>query len=67
MVTLDLTNSRMKDFYDIWTLLYQFPFDGVLLTQAIDATFGQRGTPLPIEAPLALTTAFSENQMKVTQ
>lgn len=67
MVTLDLTNSRMKDFYDIWTLLHQFTFDGVLLTQAIDSTFGQRGTPLPIEAPLALTTAFSENPMKVTQ
>lgn len=67
MVTLALTNSRMKDFYDIWTLLHQFPFDGALLTQAIESTFAQRGTPIPAEAPLALTAEFSENPMKVTQ
>ncbi|MEZ4621980.1 MAG: nucleotidyl transferase AbiEii/AbiGii toxin family protein [Caldilineaceae bacterium] len=67
MVTNGIMNSRMKDFYDIWTLLHQFHFDGAILAQAIASTFGQRGTPIPTETPLALTTEFSENPMKVTQ
>lgn len=67
MVTNGIMNSRMKDFYDIWTLLHQFTFDGALLTQALSSTFAQRGTPMPTEVPLALTAEFSENPMKVTQ
>lgn len=67
MVTNGIMNSRMKDFYDIWTLLHQFTFDGALLTQALSSTFAQRGTPMPTEVPLALTAGFSENPMKVTQ
>lgn len=67
MVTLELTNSRMKDFYDIWTLSQCFPFEDALLTQVIASTFSQRGTPIPAETPLALTAEFSENPMKITQ
>ena len=35
MTTLEWANSRMKDFYDLWTLSRLFEFDGVLFTQAI--------------------------------
>lgn len=32
MVALGIANSRMKDFYDIWTLALQFEFDGSMLS-----------------------------------
>lgn len=47
MVKLDILNSRMKDFYDIWLLSRQFDFDGAKLTEAIRLTFQRRGTPIP--------------------
>src|SRR5216684_3970801 len=67
MVKLGILNSRMKDFYDLWSLSLSFPFDGVTLSQAIEATFKTRGTPVPVEAPLALTTEFYEDEQKNAQ
>lgn len=67
MVTLDLLNSRMKDFYDLWTLAHLFAFDGIILTRAIQATFVQRKTPLPTTLPTALTAEFAEHPAKLTQ
>jgi len=40
------TNSRMRDFYDVWVLQSQFPFDGSTLSAAIRATFDRRQTPM---------------------
>jgi hypothetical protein len=45
MVYLGQINSRMKDFYDIWSLATHFPFEGPTLAQAISETFKSRGTP----------------------
>jgi hypothetical protein len=67
MVMLGVANSRMKDFYDIWSMARQFEFDGFLLTQSIKATFEQRRTALPAEVPLALTDSFSQDRAKMTQ
>lgn len=67
MVELGITNSRMKDFYDLWYLSRHFAFDGPTLAQAIKATFERRGTPLPSERPLALTAEFAEDPAKQTQ
>lgn len=39
MIALGMFNSRMKDFYDLWVMSKQFPFDGETLTRAIQATF----------------------------
>jgi predicted nucleotidyltransferase component of viral defense system len=47
MVKLGMTNSRMKDFFDVVVLSRMFDFDGALLTRAIRATFVRRGTSLP--------------------
>jgi hypothetical protein len=66
MVTLDILNSRMKDFFDIWTLSRHFEFDGATLAKAISDTFTHRTTPVPAE-PLALTEQFSKDSSKVTQ
>ena len=39
MVVLGERNSRLKDFYDLFVLARQFPFDGARLAGAIAATF----------------------------
>ena len=67
MVWLGIANSRMKDFYDIWIIMRKFPFEGGILSTAIEATFARRKTPLPTEAPLALTQAFAKDAAKQTQ
>jgi hypothetical protein len=60
MVALDLQNSRMKDFFDIWAIAGAFRFEGPLLAEAIQTTFQRRDTRLPVDTPLALTPAFAE-------
>lgn len=44
----------MKDYYDIWMLAGSVPFDGSDLCAAIAATFGQRGTTIPLVRPKEL-------------
>lgn len=67
MVAMGMPNSRMKDFYDLWTLAREFSFNGSMLCQAIAATFARRRTPLPEETPTALTPVFSEDGEKQGQ
>ncbi len=42
-------------------------FDGVVLSKAIETTFGQRNTPLPTGIPNALTEQFTEDETKQKQ
>jgi len=58
MVALGEINSRMKDFYDIFTLAMNFDFDGNALQKAIERTFLQRQTSLPANAPVAFGQEF---------
>jgi predicted nucleotidyltransferase component of viral defense system len=67
LVRLDLDNSRMKDFYDLWVLSRRFAFEGAVVVQAVRATFQRRGTALPADTPVALTTTFSDSSAKQTQ
>lgn len=67
MVQLGISNSRMKDFYDVALLARDFDFDGELLSRAVRATFARRGTPLPLDTPVALSAAFAEDSSKRTQ
>ncbi len=67
MVKLGLTNSRMKDFYDLWFLSRRFDFDGATLHQAIHATCARRQTVLSDELPYPLTDAFAMDESKQTQ
>ncbi|GAB6137981.1 nucleotidyl transferase AbiEii/AbiGii toxin family protein [Halanaerobaculum tunisiense] len=46
MLSLSLINSRMKDFYDIYTIANSKPFDGRVLQEAITTTIQKRGAPL---------------------
>lgn len=67
MVSLGLANSRMKDFYDVWTLSREFQFDGSSLAEAIKKTFQRRGTELPSGVPLVFTPEFFDDADKKKQ
>lgn len=67
IVVLDMANSRMKDFYDIWLLSQNMDFEGPLLKKAIKATFEKRGTPFFNKPPIGLTEKSYDNPTKNTQ
>jgi hypothetical protein len=67
MVALDVANSRMKDFYDVWLLASNREFSGDLLAEAMRATFARRSTSLPERIPTAFSSAFSEMPDKQMQ
>ena len=67
MVTLGITNSRMKDFYDLYALASRFAFEGPILMKAIKATFQRRKTDIPSETPMALTEELSRDNTKNIQ
>ena len=60
MVALDMINTRLKDFYDLWAIANSFEFDGTVLARAIAATFERRQTNIPEQIPVALTAAYAE-------
>jgi len=67
MVDLELANTRMKDFYDVWMLLHRHAFEEQALARAVAATFQRRRTPVPEGSPPALTEAFFTDRQKQTQ
>lgn len=66
MIKLDILNSRMKDFFDIWLLSRHFDYDGETLAKAIKKTFSTRGTEIPAE-PTPLTGTFASDDTKARQ
>jgi predicted nucleotidyltransferase component of viral defense system len=66
LVTLGITNSRMKDYFDLALLQRRFVFDETLV-RALAATFQRRGTPLPLTLPIGLSEAFATDGVKQTQ
>ena len=67
MVVRGGSNSRMKDFYDIWQLSHLAEHSARTLRTAIENTFQRRGTELPRELPYALTTEFAHRPEKPVQ
>jgi predicted nucleotidyltransferase component of viral defense system len=67
MVELDIRNSRMKDFYDIWFMATTWEFELETLNKAIEASFQQRGIAVPRRLPFALTEDFSNDAHKRQQ
>jgi hypothetical protein len=62
MTVLGMANSRMKDFYDIWMLITNFEFDGMVIQTAIERTFQNRSTELPTEKHIIFTDEFADNK-----
>src|SRR6266700_3933306 len=67
MVVLDIRNSRMKDFYDIWFMANTWEFEMDSLQKAIEFSFKRRGTSLPEDIPFALTDGFLDDTQKKVQ
>jgi len=66
MLYLAEINSRMKDFYDIYSLCSGFNFDGSVLYEAILQTISRRGTHTPKE-PTIFEKDFANSKDKATQ
>ncbi len=67
MVSLGMTNSRIKDYYDIWLLTEKFDFELTLLRTAIEKTFERHGVDLPRALPIGLTTEYATDEIHVSQ
>ncbi|TXG75873.1 nucleotidyl transferase AbiEii/AbiGii toxin family protein [Candidatus Dojkabacteria bacterium] len=67
MVSRQLENSRMKDFYDMWVLANSQSFDNETLKAAILETFNYFDTVVPQETPLCFEVDFFENTLRKTQ
>lgn len=64
---LGITNSRMKDFFDLWVLLHDTTLDDAELRSAIEATFARRQTTIPTALPIGLSDAFAADATKQVQ
>lgn len=68
MVLLAMTNTRMKDFYDLLVLANTQTFQGSILLTAITRTFHSRASvELTNEIPIALTPDFYDDPIKISQ
>ena len=66
MVKLAMANSRMKDFYDVYSLSLKYNFQGSRLKKAIESTFQRRKTPLP-DNPLVFRSEFHKDEGRQRQ
>jgi predicted nucleotidyltransferase component of viral defense system len=53
-----ITNSRLKDYYDLWLIADTFELDRAPLAAAVRQTFERRETTLPQEKPTGLSEAY---------
>ena len=67
VTVLGMTNTRMKDFFDLWVLLHDATLDDAELQRAIEATFKRRQTATPGTQPIGLSDAFAEDATKQVQ
>jgi hypothetical protein len=64
---LGMTNTRMKDFFDLALLLRDDTIDDAELQQAVEATFARRQTAMSRTTPIGLSDAFADDATKQTQ
>lgn len=58
---LGMTNSRLKDYLDLWVLLDRETLNAHTLARAIAATFIRRGMAVPAKLPIGLTDEFAND------
>jgi predicted nucleotidyltransferase component of viral defense system len=61
-VRLGMTNSRMKDYYDLLVLLRDDDLTEENLAAAMAATFRRRQTPIPTDVPSGLSDEFGMDE-----
>lgn len=67
VTVLGMTNTRMKDFFDLGLLLRDTTLDDAQLQRAIEATFARRQTAMPSATPVGLSDAFADDVTKQLQ
>lgn len=67
MVSRDDTNTRLKDFFDIWTLSKARIFEAALLREAISEIFGYYQTNIPDDIPICFKEEFYASNAKISQ
>lgn len=63
MISLDVQNSRMKDFFDLYILSKEFAFQGSEIQSTIISTFEKRATAVPKTLPSALQKSFVDSRL----
>lgn len=58
---LGMTNSRLKDYFDLSVLMERETLDSELLAKAIHATFERRGMTVPETLPIGLSDEFAHD------
>jgi predicted nucleotidyltransferase component of viral defense system len=58
---LGMTNSRLKDYFDLSVLLERETLDTDLVARAIKATFERRGLAVAVALPVGLTDEFAHD------
>lgn len=66
MASLALLNSRMKDFYDIFSLMRRKKYDAEILKKSIEKTFKNRNTELD-ENLIIFSDRFKKDPAKIKQ
>jgi len=61
MISLSLGNSRMKDFFDVYQILSKQTLDSATFSEAIKATFANRGTEYKENHPLFSEDFFTDS------
>jgi len=64
---LGMTNTRMKDYFDLWVLMTEGTLDPAKLQRAIAATFERRKLAMPSGLPTGLSDSFSGDATKKAQ
>lgn len=67
VVVLGFANSRMKDFYDLFTLPKAINIDDAELAITIRRTFLRRETAVPMERPDGLSRDYATDPIRQTQ
>lgn len=58
---LGMTNSRLKDYLDLWVLLKRERIEQQILAEAIVSTFVRRAMKIPSDPPIGLTDEFAQD------
>lgn len=56
-----MTNTRLKDYLDLFVLLKRETLEQGILSEAVAATFAQRGTPPLARPPVGLSDEFAQD------
>lgn len=64
VMEFELSNGRLKDYFDLYTLRRELDISPTEMQEAIEETFGNRGTPVPTNRPLGLSSEFSDDPEK---